>query len=44
MPADYAIENTVYRIGGFKVDREIVRYIREASDISGISYDGESGT
>ena len=39
MPADYAIENTVYRIGGFKVDREIVRYIREASDISGISFD-----
>jgi len=37
--ADVAIENTVYKIGGFKVDREIVRYIREASEISGVSFD-----
>ena len=39
MAADVAIENTVYKIGGFKVDREIVRYIREASEISGVSFD-----
>lgn len=39
MAADVAIENTVYRIGGFRVDREIVRYIREASEISGVSFD-----
>ncbi len=36
---DAAIENTVYKIGGLKVDREIVRYIREASDVSGVSFD-----
>ncbi len=39
MATDVAIENTVYKIGGFKVDREIVRYIREASEISGVSFD-----
>ena len=40
MTADVAIDtNTVYKIGGFRVDREIVRYIREASDISGVSFD-----
>ncbi|MBO4644271.1 MAG: hypothetical protein J5716_06665 [Alphaproteobacteria bacterium] len=39
MTADVAIENTVYKIGGFKVDREIVRYIQEASELSGVSFD-----
>ncbi len=40
MPAHVAIDNnTVYKLGGFRVDRDIVRYIREASDISGISFD-----
>ncbi len=39
MVADVAIENTIYKIGGFKVDREIVRYIREASEICGVSFD-----
>ena len=39
MSADVAIENTVYRIGGFTVDREIVRYIQEASESTGVSFD-----
>lgn len=39
MASDVAIENTVYRIGGFKVDREIVRYIQEASELTGVSFD-----
>ncbi len=40
MPAHVAIDNnTVYKLGGFRVDRDIVRYIREASDVSGISFD-----
>ena len=39
MSADVAIENTVYRIGGFTVDREIVRYIQEASEATGVSFD-----
>ena len=39
MTADVAIENTVYKIGGFKVDREIVRYIQEASERTGVSFD-----
>lgn len=39
MTADVAIENTVYKIGGFSVDRNIVRCIRDASDISGVSFD-----
>lgn len=29
----------IFRLGGFTVDREIVRYIKEASDQSGISFD-----
>ena len=37
--SDVAIENTIYKIGGFKVDREIVRYIQEASEITGVSFD-----
>lgn len=37
--ADAAIENTLYKIGSFRVDREIVRYIREASDTCGVSFD-----
>ena len=37
--SDVAIENTVYKIGGFKVDREIVRYIQEASEVTGVSFD-----
>ncbi len=39
MSADVAMENTVYRIGGFTVDREIVRYIQEASESTGVSFD-----
>lgn len=39
MASDVAIENTVYRIGGFRVDREIVRYIYEASEQAGVSFD-----
>lgn len=39
MASDVAIENTIYKIGGFKVDREIVRYIREASEQAGVSFD-----
>lgn len=39
MAADAVIENTVYNLGGFQVDREIVRYIREASEVSGVSFD-----
>ena len=39
MVADVAIENTVYKIGGFTVDREIVRYIQEASEATGVSFD-----
>ena len=39
MASDVAIENTVYKIGGFKVDREIVRYIQEASESAGVSFD-----
>ncbi len=39
MASDVAIENTVYKIGGFKVDREIVRYIQEASEQAGVSFD-----
>ena len=39
MASDVAIENTVYRIGGINVDREIVRYIQEASDQAGVSFD-----
>lgn len=40
MPAQVAIDNnTVYKLGGFRVDRDIVRYIREASDLSGVSFD-----
>lgn len=39
MAADVAIENTVYKIGGFTVDREIVRYIQEASEATGVSFD-----
>ncbi len=39
MTADAAINNTVYKIGGFQVERDIVRCIRDASDISGISFD-----
>lgn len=39
MAADVAIENTIYKIGGFKVDREIVRYIQEASEVTGVSFD-----
>ena len=39
MVSDVAIENTIYKIGGFKVDREIVRYIQEASEITGVSFD-----
>ena len=39
MAANVAIENTVYNIGGVKVDREIVRYIQEASEMAGVSFD-----
>lgn len=39
MAMDMMNSDTVYKLGGFKVDREIVRYIREASDSSGISFD-----
>ncbi len=39
MTADVAIDNTVYKIGGFQVERDIVRCIRDASDISGVSFD-----
>lgn len=39
MAMDMMSNDTVYKLGGFKVDREIVRYIREASDSSGVSFD-----
>lgn len=39
MAADAVIENTIYNLGGFQVDREIVRCIREASEVSGVSFD-----
>lgn len=39
MAMDMMSNDTVFKLGGFKVDREIVRYIREASDSSGVSFD-----
>ena len=39
MAMDMMDSDTVYKLGGFKVDREIVRYIREASDSSCVSFD-----
>ena len=39
MAMDMMSNDTVFKLGGFTVDREIVRYIREASDSSGVSFD-----
>ncbi|MCQ2914880.1 MAG: hypothetical protein MJ247_06775 [Alphaproteobacteria bacterium] len=40
MSTNVAINNdTTYKIGGFLVNREIVRYIHEASEQTGISFD-----
>lgn len=32
-------DDVVYKIGGFRVERSVVRYIRDASEISGVSFD-----
>ena len=39
MPVDAVADNVTYKIGGFTVDRAVVRYIRDASEYSGISFD-----
>lgn len=32
-------DDVVYKIGGFRVERSVVRYIRDASEISGVSFE-----